>query len=380
MNLTVADLSESELLARIFPHLDSNEFVDLGPGDDCAVVTAPGGKFVVSTDVLVQDVHFKTQWSSGFEVGWRAAMQNLSDIGAMGAIPSTLVVGLAMPPATEVAWMEDFARGLAAASRQFGAAVVGGDLSSAPALFISVTVHGHMTAGIPPVLRSGAKPGDVVAHCGLLGWSAAGLRSLLAEKDSNPNTSQDNSGTANPDAPAPTTLTEGAAGSQLDRRESARHLFRTPLPPVSTGALAARAGAHALMDVSDSLLRDAGRMGRASGVVLELDAEAIAAHGNALPQPYAGSHWLNKLGLPAVLGDLPAQSEADAMALKLTGGEDHGLLATFSPDAELPAGFVAIGTVLEAVADDERPHLRGGGVTVSGFDAGGLGEGWDHFR
>lgn len=380
MNLTVADLSESELLARIFPHLEPNEFVDLGPGDDCAVVTAPGGKFVVSTDVLVQDVHFKTQWSSGFEVGWRAAMQNLSDIGAMGAIPSTLVVGLAMPPATEVAWMEDFARGLAAASRQFGAAVVGGDLSSAPALFISVTVHGHMPAGIPPVLRSGAKPGDVVAHCGLLGWSAAGLRSLLAETGANPDASQDNSGTENPDAPAPTNPARDAAGSQLDRRESARQLFRTPLPPVSTGALAARAGAHALMDVSDSLLRDAGRMGRASGVVLELDAEAIAVHGDALPQPYSGGRWLNKLGLPAVLGDLPAQSEADAMALKLTGGEDHGLLATFSPDAELPAGFVAIGTVLEAVADDERPHLRGGGVTVSGFDAGGLGEGWDHFR
>lgn len=369
MNLTVSALSESELLARIFPHLGTNEFVELGPGDDCAVVAAPAGRFVVSTDVLVQDAHFSMDWSTGFEVGWRAAMQNLSDISAMGAVPSSLVVGLAMPPATEVSWMEDFARGLAAASRVFGAAVVGGDLSSGPAVFISVTVHGHMGPGLTPIRRSGAQVGDVVAHCGLLGWSAAGLAQLSENEPSH--TEPDHSDGR-----------DNRAGNQ-NRRKSAEQLFRTPMPPVGAGERAARAGAHALMDVSDSLVRDAGRMGRASAVVLELDADAVLAHGDWLDPAYA--RWEDGVPesmrtLPQDLGILPAHNQAQRLERKLIGGEDHGLIATFAANVDLPAGFKPIGRVRGIAVDNERSRLAQGGVTVTGVDMDALGEGWDHFR
>lgn len=317
----VRQLSEEQLLARILPHYPPVPSTLVGPGDDAAVVAAPDGRFVVSTDVLVEDRHFRREWSTGYDVGWRAAAQNLADCAAMGARATSLVVSLVVPGDVEVEWVVGLARGLAAACAEHGAAVVGGDLSGGAAVVVAVTVHGDLE-GRPPVLRSGAMPGHVVAHCGVLGRSAAGLALLGA-----------------------------------GRRDVAEELvvaFLRPEPPVAAGAAAATAGASAMLDVSDGLLRDAGRIARSSGVAIDLDhVDAALAVDVA-----AVSAAARALG-------------ADPALWVLSGGEDHGLLATFPPDVGLPEGFRVIGRVLGAESAPGRVTLAGEPVLTSA--------GWDHF-
>lgn len=332
MTLLVRDLDETALLARIVPLLPQGHATLVGPGDDAAVVAAPDGRYVVSTDVLVEDYHFRRRWSTGYDVGVRAAAQNLADVAAMGGRPTALVVGLAMPGDLEVAWVEELARGLAAACGPAGAAVVGGDLSGGPVVMVSVAVHGDL-GGAPPVLRSGARPGDVVAHAGVRGWSAAGFELLEAGAAS--------AGDGVPHAPGP--LARLVAG------------FLRPAPPLAAGPAAAAAGATAMLDVSDGLLRDAGRIARASGVVVDLDGHALAGHTTALT-PAAEA-----------LGRGP---EA-ALAWVLSGGEDHGLLATFPAGTPLPEGFTPLGSVRAAAG-------AGAQVTVDGVEPA-VGPGWDHF-
>ncbi|WP_418605630.1 thiamine-phosphate kinase [Georgenia sp. SUBG003] len=174
----VADLSEDELIASFVPLLPRGRHTLVPSGDDAAVVAAPDGRFCVSTDVLVEDLHFRLDWGDGADVGWRAAAQNLSDIAAMGAEPSSMVVSLVLPPTTSVAWVHDLSRGFAELCGPLGVGVDGGDLSAGTQLVVAVTVHGDL-GGRRPVLRSGARPGDVVAHAGVLGHAAAGM-ALLA--------------------------------------------------------------------------------------------------------------------------------------------------------------------------------------------------------
>lgn len=317
----VADLSEQELLGRIFPLLPVGSATVLPPGDDAAVVSAPDARYVVTCDVLVEEVHFRTSWSTGRDVGRRAAAQNLADVAAMGARPVALVVGLVMPGTTPVAWVEGLARGLGDACRPLDAGVVGGDLSSGPVLVVSVTAHGDLE-GRDPVRRDGARVGDVVAHAGRRGWSAAGLDLLRA---------------GTPD---------------VDPALVAAH--RVPEPPLAAGPAAARAGATAMLDVSDGLLRDASRVAHASGVTLDLDDPAAALADDAARLATAA----DALGV-------------DVRTWLLTGGEDHGLLATFPPDVPLPAPFRRIGTV--AAASDEPVRVAGASPRVAST-------GWDHFR
>lgn len=314
----VSELSEEALLARIFPLLPAGTATLLPPGDDAAVVAAPDGRFVVTTDVLVEDRHFRRAWSSGQDVGRRAAVQNLADVAAMGARPTSLVVALVIPADLPVAWVEGLARGLAQECGPLGVGVVGGDLSGGPAVVVSVTAHGDLQ-GRAPVLRSGARPGDVVAHAGVAGWSAAGLALLDAGR------------------PA---LDDGLVGAYLH-----------PSSPLEAGPAAALAGATSMMDVSDGLLRDAGRIARASGVVVDLVAPA-----QAFPDDVA------RLGLAA------AALDASADRWVLDGGEDHGLLATFPPDVPLPPAFRAVGRVR-----DGSPGVLVDGSAVSQTS------GWDHF-
>lgn len=332
---TVADLGEDALLARLFPLLPAGAATVLGPGDDAAVLAAPDTRVVVTTDVLVEGRHFRLDWSSGEDVGRRAAVQNLADVAAMGAVPTGLVVALVVPPSTPVAWVEGLARGLAAACPA-GAGVVGGDLSGGERVVVSVTAFGDLE-GRAPVLRSGARPGDVVAHAGSRGRSAAGY-AWLAD------------GRAVPE-PVPAGAT-GADAAVL----SAVLGYRRPVSPLDAGPAAADAGATAMLDVSDGLLRDAGRLARASGVVVHLDTpEAAFAEDLAALEPVARA-----------LG-------AHARTWVLAGGEDHGLLATFPPGVPLPAPFSGIGVV---AGPGEVPA---GTVTVGGQVPTGP-VGWDHFR
>jgi thiamine-monophosphate kinase len=319
---TLASVGESAVLARIFPRLPDAASALLGPGDDAAVVAAPDGRFVVTTDTLVHGPDFRLAWSSAFQLGWKAAASNLADVAAMGARPTALVVALVAPAATPVAWLEEFADGLreACAVLAPGCGVVGGDLSVSEQLTVAVTAFGDLEERAP-VLRSGARPGDVVAVCGELGLAARGLELLFSR-------GIDAAGV--PDAAAAASL-RPAFDRELDAQLA-------PTPPIEAGVAAALAGATAMMDVSDGLALDARRLATASGVVLDLAAEAVGS------------------------------------SLALTGGEDHAMLATFPADAALPAGFRAIGRVLAGDAElrvDGRPYdHRGGWDPYADWDGG----------
>lgn len=315
---TLGTLGEGAMLRRIFPRLPDAASALLGPGDDAAVVAAPDGRFVVTTDTLVHGPDFRMAWSSAFQLGWKAAASNLADVAAMGARPTALVVALVAPASTPGSWLEQFADGLREACAAFapGCGVVGGDLSVSDTLTIAVTAFGDLE-GRAPVLRSGARPGDVVAVSGELGLAGEGIALLFAR-------AVDSDG--HPDAAL-------AAGlrPEYDRVLDAQ---LAPTPPIADGVLAAVAGATAMLDVSDGLALDARRIAEASGVVIDLDAAAVGSR------------------------------------MALTGGEDHALLATFSPQTPLPSGFRAIGRVLPA-ASEPALHVDG-----RPFDARG---GWDPY-
>lgn len=324
MNLTVADLDEAQLLDRIIPLLPPGHRTVTGPGDDAAVLNVPSGQAVISTDVLVEGHHFRTDWSTPEDVGYRAAVQNLADIAAMGANPTGMVVGLVLPQTTPVEWVEGVARGLAEATEPVGVGVIGGDLVAGEQLVIAITVHGETFA--QPILRSGAKVGDVVAVAGTLGKAAAGYALKAANHDS----------------------AENSPEAELITR------FRRPIPPLSAGVAAAAGGASAMLDLSDGLLKDAGRLARASEVTIDLNSDAFNG---------------DLQGVEAAREAL-SLDEQDARSWVLTGGEDHGLLATFPADAELPEEFRIVGTVVETgeesvVIDGEVPAVNDSG--------------WDHF-
>lgn len=325
------DLGEAGVLSRIVALLPVGESTLLGPGDDAAVVAAPDGRVVVSTDVLVEGEDFRRDWSTGADVGWKAAAQNLADVAAMGAVPTALVVGLAAPGDLPVSWAENLARGLAAACGPHGVGVVGGDLSAAAQVVVSVTVLGDLE-GRSPVRRDGARPGDVVAVAGTLGRSAAGLALLRS----------------------------GRPGDGADL--VATHL--RPRPPLAAGPAAALAGATAMIDVSDGLLLDLSRVAAASGVGVDLDPSALAVHVDPLVGPLArladdGADGGTERGRP------------EALRAVLTGGEDHALAACFPSGTALPPGFDVVGRVV--------PASPPGSVLLDGAPPPDGAAGWDHF-
>ncbi|WP_409329753.1 thiamine-phosphate kinase [Trujillonella humicola] len=331
---TVASLGEFALIDRVVARAGVARATEVGPGDDAAVVRAPDGRVVATTDVLVEGRHFRRDWSTGTDVGHKAAAANLADVAAMGAVPTALLVGLACPPDTPTAWLEQVADGLAGECGPLGAAVVGGDtVASAPdsrSVVLSVTALGDL-AGRRPVLRSGARGGDVLAVAGRLGWSACGL-AVLRRGFSSP--------------------------------LAAVRAHRRPEPPYAAGPAAADAGATAMCDVSDGLLADAAHIAEASGVVVDIDRAALAAVALDPPGPL--------LQVGAALG-------VDPLAWVLTGGEDHALLATFPADATLPPGWAVIGGVVGggAVGAGDGPQVRVDGrpaaVVAEELGAGGTG-------
>lgn len=370
----VGEVGEEALLAAFTPLLPTGGHALVGNGDDCAVLAASDGRYCVSTDLLVEGHHFDRAWSTPEQVGARAAAQNLADVAAMGAVPTAVVVGLVLPPSTTVGWVRGLARGLGAACRACGAGVVGGDLSAGEQLVVSVTVHGDLQ-GRAPLLRDGARPGDLLVHAGDLGRSAAGLALLRA-------------GISGPEQLGP------QASPQV-REAVAWALagFRSPTPPLGLGPALARAGARAMMDVSDSLLRDAGRLARASGVRLDLDdpcgqgswlagcrrrLEVLvpllhqAPGPGALTASEAGPEPVRGAASEAVL--TTAEVARTAAAWVLTGGEDHGLLAAVPAGSQevLPAGVRVLGRVLEHVPG--TPSVTVGGEPWQGA------VGWDHFE
>ncbi|WP_250027318.1 thiamine-phosphate kinase [Paractinoplanes maris] len=312
--MSIAEAGEFGLIARVIARLENGPTTLLGPGDDSAIVAAPDGRIVASTDVLVEGHHFRRDWSSGADVGHRAAGANLADIAAMGATPTALLVGLCAPADLDVSWAEDLADGLAAEASLVGASVVGGDMSSSPTLTIAVTALGDL-GGRKPVLRSGAEPGDVIALAGRLGHAAAGY----------------------------TVLSRG-----FRTPKALVEAYRRPSVPYAAGPAASRAGATAMIDVSDGLLQDLGHIATASVVGVDVSTEAFE--------------------VSQQMRDAATALGVDPLQWILGGGDDHALVATFPSGVELPEGWQAIGVVHE-----------GTGVTVDRKPWSGP-LGWDHFR
>ena len=318
-DLSLAELGEIESLRRTVKRLKPGTFAIVGSGDDAAVVGAKDS-FLVSTDTLVQNHDFKLEWSTGFQLGFKAVASNLADIAAMGATPTVLVVAMVVPSSTKISWLEDFADGLQAACDQLapGAAVVGGDLAAGEQMVIAVTVHGSLD-GLQPVVRSGAKPGDLVAVCGSLGKAACGLALLESGNDDLIRSYDD------------------WVSAQL-----------APKPPIDQAVVANQAGATAMLDVSDGLATDLNRICQASNVTIEIFSKDL-------------------LGFEAML-ELPAQSlGVDAKQWVLSGGEDHALLATFPAAAQIPKSFKVIGKVLTQGAP--ALLLDGKAIETAGWDS-----------
>lgn len=299
---TVGDLGEFGLIARLTAGFAGGPAVLLGPGDDAAIVAAPDGRVVASTDVLVENVHFTQEWSSGRDVGHKAAAANLADIAAMGATPTALLVGLALPERLVADWAIECAAGLAAEAALVGASVVGGDITASERIVIAVTALGDLGGG-RPLTRSGAQVGDVVAFNGRLGWSMLGM---FLQNDP---------------------LGDAHPGVRL------AHL--RPSPPYAAGPEAARLGATALIDVSDGLVGELKHISEASGVAIDIDRASLRP----------------EVELRAAADAL----HADPFAAMLNGGEDHALLGTFPATTHLPAAWRVIGEV-----------SAGEGVTVDG--------------
>lgn len=238
---TARDVGEFGLIARVIERLGPCPGVPVGPGDDAAVVRAPDRRVVATTDVLVEGVHFRLDWSTGEDVGVKAAAASLSDVAAMGARPTALLVGLVAPADLPVDWALSLADGLRTEAARTGAAVVGGDTVMGERLVVAVTALGDL-GGRAPVTRGGARPGDLVVVAGRLGWSAAGLARLRA----------------------------GITNGELVQAH------RRPRPPYDLGPVLADAGATAMCDVSDGLLADLSHLAQASHVVIALRSEPLA--------------------------------------------------------------------------------------------------------
>ncbi|NHC13522.1 thiamine-phosphate kinase [Motilibacter deserti] len=319
---TVGGLGEFGLIRQITGRFAAGPGVLVGPGDDCAVVAAPDGRVAVTTDVLVEGVHFRLDWSSAVEVGRKAAAQSLADVAAMGARPTAIVVGLAAPATLPADWALGLSDGLAAECAVAGAYVVGGDVVRSDRVVVSVTALGDL-AGRRPVLRSGAVPGDSVVVNGPLGRSAAGLALHLA-----------------------------GDAALLERFAPLAAAHRVPAPPYAAGPALADAGGTSLVDVSDGLLQDLGHVAEASGAVLEVDAGALEAYVTELA------------GCADALG-------ADPWEWVLGGGEEHSLAGTAPAGAGLPPGTRVVGRVVAADGRAPGVVLRGRALPAR--------LGWDHY-
>lgn len=304
MSEKVADLGEFGLIAAITARLPQASGVIVGPGDDAAVLATADGRVVVTTDLLVENRHFRRDWSSADDIGHKAAAQNLADVAAMGAVPTGLVVGLGAPADLPAAWALGFADGLREECEPLGMSVVGGDVVRSDVVVVAMTALGDLQ-GRAPVTRAGARPGDVVAVCGRLGWAEAGFRVLSRGFRS------------------PRVLVEA---------------HRRPVVPYHAGPQAAELGATAMCDVSDGLLGDLGHVAQASGVAVDIVSGAF--------------------DVPAPIRDAAAAIGAEPLDWILTGGDDNALVATFPAEVPLPEPWRVVGRVSagEGVTVDGEPY------------------------
>ncbi|MHB0938380.1 MAG: thiamine-phosphate kinase [Armatimonadota bacterium] len=282
---------EDALIARLAGLLPAARRTRLGIGDDAAVVELPGGDLLlITTDLLMEDVHFRLHWGEFAQLGWKALAQNLSDIAAMGGAPTHAVIALGLPPRVSTDQAAALYRGIGALAAQSGVDIVGGDtIRSSGPLTLGVTVLGRVAAS-ELLTRGGGHPGDALFVTGALGAAAAGVRLL-------------DSGRPVPEALRPALL------AQLQ-----------PQPRLTPARALATAGrVTAMMDLSDGVATDLHRLCRMSGTgaVVYRDRLPIA------PVVPAACAWLAEGGVPC-----------NSFELALCGGEDFELLLAAPPEAE----------------------------------------------
>ncbi len=314
-SITLAAGGEFDRIRRIASALGKAA----GPlGDDTAAIPAREGVLVVSTDASVEGVHFRREWLTATEIGWRAAASALSDLAAAAAAPAGITVAVVVPPDLDEAGLIAVMSGVGEAAQSAGCLVLGGDLSSGPSLALTVTVFGY--ARPTPMSRRGAQPGDGIYVTGALGGARAALHDWL----------------------------DGETPSA-----AARMAFARPQPRILAGQWLAAQGATAMMDLSDGLGGDAAHLAAASGVGLRLILERCPIH-------------------PSVHRVAARRGESFA-SFAATGGEDYELLVTMPPsfaaDRECePAAGVILTRIGEVVAGTEvEATLRGAVVTLAGF-------------
>jgi thiamine-monophosphate kinase len=281
LDLTAPHLTEDDLIASLARVLgEAPRAVRVGIGDDAAAWKTPGSHLsLLTTDMLVDGVHFRRAGTSPEDLGRKALAVNLSDIAAMGGRPAVAVVALGLTDAIDAAWLTAFYRGMAALAREAHCAIVGGDIVRASELTIGVTVAGDVRR-TRMRLRSGAKAGDIIAVTGALGLAAAGLRVIDAGV---------------------------ADGLSATVRDAVCGAYLRPAPRLREGAfLGGSVAVHAMMDVSDGISTDVARMAAGSGLDAVIDVRSLSPGTD--------------------LAAAAAAVSADPIVLMLDGGDDYELL------------------------------------------------------
>ena len=343
MNLderTASDLGEEALIERVVQRIGPPEVGETWSGDDAAVVDSPAPRLIYTLDVLVEGVDFDLSYCFGSDVGWKAMASSASDVAAMGGRPSYALAGLALPPTTLTSVVDGIADGLTGASRRWGIRLVGGDVSRAGEISLSVAMLG--APGGRRILRSGARQGEAICVTGCLGGAAGGLIALRR-------------GLAGPGLTEGRSLSPGLA--QAVERLAVRQL--RPEARVDEAARLARMPVSAMIDVSDGLAVDLDRLLRASGAGCDVNPEAIPVDPDLRP-----------------LQEAVSDERIEPPALALTGGEDFELLFTIAPGEveaarasleELGTSLRRIGTVVDGdrrIGDHDLEHWKE--------------KGWDH--
>ena len=324
--MKLRDLGEFPFLHRLRARLPSDSRVLLGVGDDCAALALPGTT-VITTDAMIGGVHFRREWASLATVGEKAFVINASDVAAMGGEPTFALLSLGVPQETEVEDLDAFFDGFIRAAHVHGATLIGGNMSAAPCLMISVTLLGQTPYGV--ITRAGAKVGDVVYVTGTLGDAALGLRMLQ----------------------------EGRTDAVAEQVK-VRFLCPTIRFSVSRELVAHRL-VHAMIDVSDGLLQDLGHLCEASQVGAAIDASAL---------PLSTAYR-------ALLGE-------NQWDTALSGGEDYELLFCAAEEHREAIAHLAqtSGCMITRIG---RIVPQSDGLSVRGQDGISLRlarSGFDHFR
>jgi len=325
LSLQVAQIGEGALIAALseifgeVQNLKDRKNLLFGIGDDGAVLAPSALPTVATMDLAVEDVHFKTEWSTPKQIGSKIAVANIADIFAMGGEPHSLLVGISLSGKEEVEWVLDLARGIAEEAQKVGAQVIGGDTVRGEKITIAITALGNTSE---PIYRSGAKVGDQLVISGLPGASAAGLALLKA-----------------------------------DKRELFPEIVTAHLQPKVDGKKAhalISAGATAMCDLSDGLLIDVTRISEASGIGMRIN--------------------LDHLDLSS-LAEVSKSLAVDPISWVLTSGEEHLFIATLPASATLPVGALKIGEVINGsgveIDGEFSDSLKGIGSTPRE---------WQHFE